>query len=127
MGFPKHRHVIAWRIFDNHSISGHHIPSQRRLGAGNLQDVRGAKEHNFSGIRLPHARAQLIGAEFSEALLQRTRKRKTEVPLQPAKRGAASDIQGLAHKVNVLDEKIGDLAELLRPGGQPAGLPPAGR
>jgi uncharacterized membrane protein len=41
-------------------------------------------------------------------------------------RRAASDIQGLAHKVNVLDEKIGDLEELLRAGGEPAGLPPAG-
>jgi uncharacterized membrane protein len=41
-------------------------------------------------------------------------------------RRAASDIQGLAHKVNLLDEKIGDLEELLRAGGEPAGLPPAG-
>jgi uncharacterized membrane protein len=40
-------------------------------------------------------------------------------------RRAASDIQGLAHKVNLLDEKIGDLKELLRAGGEPAGLPPA--
>ena len=31
-------------------------------------------------------------------------------------RRAASDIQGLAHKMNVLDEKIGDLEELLRAG-----------
>jgi uncharacterized membrane protein len=41
-------------------------------------------------------------------------------------RRAASDIQGLAHKINLLDEKIGDLKELLRAGDQPAGLPPAG-
>jgi uncharacterized membrane protein len=41
-------------------------------------------------------------------------------------RRAASDIQGLAHKVNLLDEKLGDLEELLRGGGKPAGLPPAG-
>jgi uncharacterized membrane protein len=41
-------------------------------------------------------------------------------------RRAASDIQGLAHKVNLLDEKIGDLQELLRAGGEPAGLPPPG-
>jgi uncharacterized membrane protein len=29
-------------------------------------------------------------------------------------RRAASDIQGLAHKLNQLDEKMGDLASLLR-------------
>ena len=32
-------------------------------------------------------------------------------------RRAASDIQGLARKVNALGEQIGDLEELLRPAG----------